>query len=320
MATPTTAGDFIISKIIGKKPRVPQTYELRKSRGTEEDIEFCKRIDSRVADWNEKADKIRNQQMLDNAKDKAEKDAFVVKEVPPIIATKLHILNDFKSLYKQIYKRDFNEYNPYSDSDEPVQYVFTLVCYFTKDERFFDSPLLRKDLSEPSFHKGTLSIGGYGCGKTSTFLTLLTAFRNHVKFAKEKRPVNLKEILNKFDINSCVSTEVVNEYITAKDKGLMNSIMTPLMSSKQLYIDDIIREDDAFNFGKNNIFKKVLTHRSDRDYKTHLTLNPLIKDNGETEDINISLMQFNTRYDGRVHDRLFGNYNIIELKGKSFRR
>jgi hypothetical protein len=133
-------------------------------------------------------------------------------------------------------------------------------------------------------------------------------------------PINLKDILAKFDINSCVSTDVVNEYSTAKDKGVISDIMLPLMSSKALYIDDIIREDDGYNFGKNNIFLKVLTHRSDRDYETHLTLNPLIKEDGLTEDILVSLMQFDTRYDGRVHDRLFGNYNIIELTGKSFRR
>jgi hypothetical protein len=175
-------------------------------------------------------------------------------------------------------------------------------------------------LSEPSFNKGTLSIGGFGCGKTSTFLTLIRAFKNHVKYAKEEIPINLKDILAKFDINSCVSTDVVNEYSTAKDKGVISDIMLPLMSSKALYIDDIIREDDGYNFGKNNIFLKVLTHRSDRDYETHLTLNPLIKEDGLTEDILISLMQFDTRYDGRVHDRLFGNYNIIELTGKSFRR
>ena len=104
---------------------------------------------------------------------------------------------------------------------------------------------------------------------------------------------------------------------------MIDDLLRPLMSYTPLYIDDILREQDASNFGKLNIFLTVLTHRADRGYKSHLSLNYKEKNvNGLVENASVeeSLLQFRERYDGRVHDRLFGMYNIIELTGKSFRR
>ena len=322
---PKRVGDIMLSKIIGKKPRIPQTYAMRKVRNEPKDIEFCNYIDRRRKEWEDKADIIRKQQSEEKKENKRLADEFIVKEVPSIKLTPQQIYNDFKAVYEILNKKKkpFQEKNPYSNIDEPHQYVFTLIYYFMRDDRFFKSPLLREDLSEPSFEKGTLSIGGYGCGKTSTWNTLLYCFRNFVSHVKKTKPKNEMDLINQYKINKCVSSQVVDAYNLSKSKTETENIMRPLVSLHQLYIDDIMREKDASNFGKNNIFLGVLTNRADRDLISHLTMNySEYVVNGETKFKNTedSLKDIRTRYDGRVHDRLFGNYNIIELTGKSFRR
>lgn len=316
-------GNIILSKIIGERPRKPQTYAMRKLRGTEEDIEFCERYDKRLAEWEAKAEKVRADALKDREADKKLADEFEVKKVPPIIVNHKMILHDFKIAYKHQRRVEFNPRNPYSGTDEPNQFLYTLIFYFMRDDRFYDSPLLNKKLSVPSLDKGTLTIGGFGCGKSSTFNALIYTFKMFCKIVREKMPENQTELLNKYDINSCVSSDIVNKYNTTESKDYLDELMKPLMSYRQLYIDDILREQDANNYGKRNIFLDVLTHRADRDFKTHLTLNYL-DENPKLkigfQDIDKSLEQFAHRYDGRVHDRLFGMYNIIELKGKSFRR
>ena len=319
MGKADTVGNIILSKIIGEKPRKPRSYDMRKVRGSKEDIEVCKVFDEKLKDWTEKADEIRKKEYKKRSKEREESNNFEVKITPPIIVTAKDIYADFLQHYKaQNLNKQFNPRNPYSDSGEPLEYVYTLIYYFMKDDRFFDSPLLRKDLSEPSFDKGTLTVGGYGCGKSTTFFALLSAFKNHIKYVKDIMPENIDEIISKYRINQCISTDIVNQHDTVKHRNSINDIMLPLMSSVQLYIDDLLREDDAY-FQKN-IFLKVLTHRSDRKSKTHITLNPSQNDEGESESIEKSLFQIETRYDGRIHDRIFGDYNIIEMSGKSFRR
>lgn len=318
-----TVGMHIIEKAIGKKPRKPQTYDMRKRMGTPEDLEFCKNYDERIAEWEAKYDDFRKKQIEENKKYKELEDKIEVKKVPPIIPNHKGVLADFNSFYKIINKVEFNPKNPFSNTDEPLQYIYTLIFYFLKDERFFKSPLLRKDLSEPSFDKGTLSIGGYGCGKTSTWNALLASFKNHVDYIKKQKPSNQDELVKMFHLNKCISSDIVHKYTVCKDKNMIDDLLRPLMSYTPLYIDDILREQDASNFGKLNIFLTVLTHRADRGYKSHLSLNYKEKNvNGLVENASVeeSLLQFRERYDGRVHDRLFGMYNIIELTGKSFRR
>jgi len=322
---PKRVGNIMLSQIIGQKPRIPQTYAMRKVRNEPKDIEFCDNVDRRRKEWEDKADVIRKQQSEERAENTRLANEFVVQEVPPIKLTPQQIYTDFKAVYKMLNKnkKPFQEKNPYSNTNEPLNYVFTLIYYFMRDDRFFKSPLLRKDLSEPSFEKGTLSIGGYGCGKTSTWNTLLYCFRSFTKHVEKTKPLNEIDLKNQYTINKCVSSIVVDAYDLSKSKTETENIMRPLMSLRQLYIDDIMREKDASNFGKNNIFLGVLTTRADRDLITHLSMNySEYLQNGETrfKDAENSLKDIRTRYDGRVHDRLFGNYNIIELTGKSFRR
>lgn len=323
---PIQVSRFILENIIGKKPRKPATYEMRKKRNEKGDKEFCDDYDTRIEEWEKKAEIERKRVLKEREKDREALDNFKVKEVPAINATVADVIADFMVHYKIVNKKDFSKSNPYSGTDEPLQYLYTLVYYFLRDDRFYKSPLLRKDLSVPSLDKGTITIGGYGCGKTSTWEALLATFRTHVKYCKQKMPKNLRDITDRLDINSCISSEVVMKYNLTKDKSMINELLNPLLSPKKLYIDDILREENASNFGTLNIFKQVLTHRADRSYPSHLTMNFLeeFEKKGNVlvpiQNTEKSLMQYRERYDGRVHDRLFGGFNIIELRGKSFRR
>ena len=320
-AEPQKVSDVILEQIIGKRPRKPQTYEMRKKLGTPEDLAFCERYDERIAEWEAKAEEVRKKTLEQRQKDIQEGIDYKPKENPPIKVLYKNVLDDFLQAYPKfnLEKKDFSFINPYSDSKEPEYLIHTLICYFLKNDKFFNSPLLNTKLSKPSFNKGLLIIGGYGNGKTTVMQTLIFCFSQFIKYIQKTKPSNEKELFEQFKINQCVSSDIVNQYNLAEDKGHMDYILNPLMSKIQLYIDDILREQIANNFGKRNIFLDVLTHRADRGFKTHLTLNPKEVD-GKVLSTEESLFMFRDQYDGRVHDRLFGLYNIIELTSKSFRR
>jgi DNA replication protein DnaC len=65
----------------------------------------------------------------------------------------------FKFYFKNITGKDFLE------TDKSKSYVSLIFYYFLKSKKFFEHENLRPNLSEPSFNKGLLIIGGYGVGK-----------------------------------------------------------------------------------------------------------------------------------------------------------
>lgn len=93
------------------------------------------------------------------------------------------------------------------------------------------------------------------------------------------------------------------------------------------YFDDIKTERIASNYGKVNIFKDIFETRynnriqtvNDKTIinKTFATCN--YKD-GYEGNLEVAVDEFLEKYGGRVYDRLFEMYNIIEFKGKSFRK
>lgn len=315
-------GEIIISEIIGERPRKPASYNIRKARKTKTDLEFCADYDRRLKEWQEKADELRRSQIKDypNYEEKPKKNLNIPSEV---------IINDFKRAFKHLQKKEFKDTNPYSDTDEPIIFLKTLVYYFNRDERFFKSPLLRKDLSEPSFDKGTLSIGMYGGGKTTTYSTLIWLFKDYCKDIVKMDIGNKEELLSKFKINKVVAKDVVLDYKDAlKDFRRISDILLPLKTVHDLYIDDLLKEEILFQTkdrsNEVNIFKDYLTLRDERGRRTHLSINyKEYKDkNGDVcfENTEKSLEQIRDKYNGTVHDRIFGSYNILELKGKSLRR
>src|SRR5690606_3748536 len=80
--------------------------------------------------------------------------------------------------------------------------------------------------------------------------------------------------------------------------------------------DDMLNEREANNFGKTELFKDILEIRCHNKRITHATCN---YDRFQPGDLEKGLLQFHDKYGGRVYDRLFEMFNIIEFKGKSMR-
>jgi DNA replication protein DnaC len=186
-----------------------------------------------------------------------------------------------------------------------------LIYYFTKDERFFKCANL-SNVSEPSFDKGLLIIGNFGNGKTATMKTFEAIFKNIDGFAFKGYSAN--EVVTMFE--AC-SSDIDREEFNKK------------MYRGTRYFDDLKTERIASNYGKVNLFKEVLEERYSRFYptktskekkrklKTYITAN--YKD-GFPDNMQMALEEFSEKYGERVFDRVFEMFNVIEFKGKSFRK
>jgi len=207
--------------------------------------------------------------------------------------TKDQLWRDFSRIYYQ----DNNVL--FSDDKDSIENIKVVMMYFLKDESFFDCKHLT-NLSDPSFDKGLLIIGNFGNGKTSIMKAIhkaLMTYRDH-SFAC-------------YDAN-----DVVNDYDACKESIDKDSFWRRITSGRA-YFDDVKTEREGSNYGKVNLFKDILERRDSRSLTTHLTGN---YKHGHPNDLNAALVEYGERYGGRVHDRLFRMFNIIEFKGKSFRK
>lgn len=200
--------------------------------------------------------------------------------------------------YQTMFKREFKI------TDGSSYLLHTILCYFFKDERFFNSPLLiiPQDTT-PSFDKGFLIMGQTGTGKTSILLALEQVFKKHVIFN------------SKTHFKSTTAIEVVNEFEKIKTPEEREDFYFKNQHGFKFF-DDVKSEGDASNFGKVNLFKTILHLRNAKGSRTIITCNyhPLFPNDFEK-----GLDEFGTRYDERIYDRLFSDFNFIEARGKSFR-
>lgn len=176
----------------------------------------------------------------------------------------------------------------------------TLIFYFSHDERFFNCINLNKKFSNPSFDKGLLIIGNYGNGKSSCMKAIAKALYrfnvDHFKYYNANTVVDMYE--------SCKSGD--------DKKDFWKKIGTRIKC-----FDDVKTERQASNYGKIELFKDVIEKRYDKGFKTFITCN---YHNDHPNDLQIGLEEFGDRYGGRVYDRLFEMFNVIEFKGGSMRK
>lgn len=201
----------------------------------------------------------------------------------------------FKSNFPEVNKRPFINIEGVT-----IKNLEPLIYYFAKDDRFFECENLNKELSVPSFDKGLLIIGNFGNGKTSTMKVFEKIFKGIPGVGFKGYSAN--EVVTMFE--KCSSDLARDEFENQIWKGIK-------------YFDDLKTERIASNYGKVNIFKEIIEERYNRKAKTHVTCN-YKKD--FPEDLIAALDEFEDKYEGRVYDRLFEMYNIIEFKGKSFRK
>lgn len=203
-----------------------------------------------------------------------------------------------------LFKIHFEKVNskPFIKNPETIENLEPILYYFAKDERFFNCKNLT-NLSVPSFDKGLLIIGAFGNGKTSVMKAFESMFRGVKGIGFKGYSAN--EVVTMF------------EKISNEDSECTRKEFESIMFNGVRYFDDLKTERIASNYGKVNIFKDILEERYNRNAKTHITCN--FKD-GFNGNIEIGLQEFGEKYGGRVYDRVFEMYNIIEFKGKSFRK
>lgn len=202
----------------------------------------------------------------------------------------------------ELFKANFQEVNgrPFIKIEGiTIKNLEPLIYYFARDNRFFECENLSK-LSEPSFEKGLLIIGNFGNGKTSTMKVFEKIFKGitGVRF----KGFSANEVVTMFE--KCSADTDRNEFEKMMWRGTR-------------YFDDLKTERIASNFGKVNLFKEIIEERYNRKSKTYVTCN-FKKD--FPDDLNAALDEFEDKYESRVYDRLFEMFNIIEFKGKSFRK
>lgn len=214
------------------------------------------------------------------------------RQIKPM--TKEWLWNKFLKSFEKEEGRPFD----YSSKDS-IENIKPLILYFIGDEEGFKKCSNLSQVSQPSIKKGLLLIGGYGCGKTSIMRSLeKSLITTNVRF----RTYTANEIVTMFE--ACSSADEKEEFYRKTRSGTV-------------YFDDILTEREASNYGKYDLFKEILEERCALRRRTYISCN--YKD-GTKNDLNIGLSQFGERYGSRVYDRLFEMFNVIEFKGKSFRK
>ena len=215
------------------------------------------------------------------------------KEEKPFKTTALLLGNVFKTTFTSVHGKEF-EKNEFTTNN-----ILPLVYYFSKDPRFFECENLSKS-SNPSFDKGILIVGTFGNGKTATMRVFEKIFQNIKGMSFKGYTAN--EVVTMF--------EKCNDEISKED-------FNKKVNSGQRYFDDIKTERIASNYGKVNIFKDIFETRYNSKLKTFITCN---YKEGFEGNVEVALEEFGEKYGGRVYDRLFEMFNVIEFKGKSFRK
>jgi DNA replication protein DnaC len=225
----------------------------------------------------------------------------------------------YKMFLKFYYLQNNKEFDEKANNGESRMFVFTLLSYLFKNEKFYNAPLVNQTFSKPDLNKGLLVVGGTGCGKTSTFNAihkmLFTFCTTPIKFILDTnykdQPITRYKPL--FAFSTC--NDVVSEYEglnTAEEKKNFWKKYT----KGTRYFDDLTTEREASNYGKVNLFQEMFEKRSIDLPKTIATMNY----HDQSGSLEQTLDYLGQKYGFRVHDRLFQMFNIIELKGTSLRK
>lgn len=255
--------------------------------------------------WDEKLK--RDEENLEKSKEAILK-AKNYKEKEPILVDYKELSYIFLKAYK------FNEGVDFISNESSRINIKTLLLYFSNDNTFFKSPIINKNItignttktSNPSFEKGVLIVGGYGVSKSSSIKAIKRVFN----FITRKTNRSCINNFKYYTVN-----KVVEMYETSKDE-IELGIFWKDMTSGTIVFDDLKTEPISNRYGKKDIMKDVLEKRNDLKLKTHLIINYNPQFNNDLVE---AIKEIGVRYGGRVFDRLFMDFNILEFKGKSFR-
>ncbi|MDW5288860.1 hypothetical protein [Formosa sp. PL04] len=192
-----------------------------------------------------------------------------------------------KIFYIEAKKYFKNRHREFQVDNENKRFLDIFCKYFSKDLEF-------EKLYEGELQKGLLIIGPHGTGKTSVLEIIQIVSLKY----------NIKQIW--YPIKPTI--EIVGEF--NRSEGTTKDNIIQYYSKGKYLFDDLGAEKDASNYGKENIFERILELRynnfKSKGIITHLTTN-------------LTLKELQTRYGNRVFDRIHEMFNILELKGNSRR-
>lgn len=194
--------------------------------------------------------------------------------------------NNFKKIFNEEAENYFKILGRRFIIDESNRNYFNFLChYFSEDIKFEEE--FGGDL-----RKGLMVFGDVGTGKSSSFNIIQNISKKyevrHLRFMK----MTANEVMTKYN-----ETPAKDSVIRYCSKGTM-------------YFDDLGSEPVASNFGKEDIFIRILEFRYndfiEKGTKTYLTTN-------------YTLEQIYERYGVKVFDRFKEMFNFLEVRGKSKR-
>lgn len=242
----------------------------------------------------------------------------VLPDLKPIDVESFYDL--FKSSYQIVNKKTFDESLNNSESRKLAR---TLIAYFLRKKAFVESPILNLK-STPSLDKGILMIGGLGIGKTSIMETLYKIFfhsQNEGITVLDKE--GTEQYLGRYNIlfNFYTANEVIKDFkgISRNDRKSDEEYYWNLFWKRHIYgfnyYDDIMTERTLRDFGETvELFKDIFEERYSKKTRSIISINYV------GDSVDSTLEAFAAKYGERLYDRLFEQYNIIELKGESLRK
>ncbi|WP_027381858.1 hypothetical protein [Epilithonimonas caeni] len=278
-----------------------------------------------VKKYNEQNDEyLKNLNNQISALEKKNSEKIILPELKPI---------DVESFYSRFLEafEFFNgkKFDENVNDGECRKLARTLCAYLIGKKDFLRSPLLNRDVSEPSLNKGILMIGGKGIGKT----TIMKTFKEMFLYASNPnyKPLTVQDIegthqiLNRYIQRDKMSfgfhtaNEVVDAYEAIEDSKEQENFNIKYSQGFR-YFDDIMTEEVASRYGKRDIFRTIFEKRYSNHAKTMVSINYHDEQEGKQKNLEKTLTAFGNRYGDRVFDRSFEMYNIIELKGDSLRK
>ncbi len=209
---------------------------------------------------------------------------------------------DYKQLWK-VFKKNWLRLQgcELEETPEVIENYKPLFFYFAEDSRFFKCRNLYKEKNNPSFEKGLLIVGSYGLGKSAVMETLQASL---IGTDKEFIGTHAMAVVDEFE--ACKTS---HDKIMFNRRHINGTFLE--FRAKPRYFDDVKTEREASNYGKTNLFKDILEKRYSNKALTHLTCNYHPEHEGDLQE---ALREFDEKYGGRVYDRIFSMFNIIEFK------
>jgi DNA replication protein DnaC len=234
------------------------------------------------------------------------------------------LYKQFLPFYKQV---EGEEFNPKLNGGESKLLVFTLLSYFFKHPKFYDSPLVNSEITNPDLKKGLLMIGPSGNSKTTVMIAIKkmvdSACGNDLGYTlnENNERVPLKYYYPSFSFETTQSVVQRMDDIK-KDKTEKESLFFSRYKKGTHYLDDLMKEGFSKMFGQTNVVGEIIRYVYDNNSRLIASINPI----GDTSETLLALgehyaikKEYNHQ-DAYVYDRLFKMFNIIELKGTSLRK